>query len=69
MVRSAADPKNANLRIDPAGGERDQKPILFVKDRNDAVTGENPTGFKPMVGFDPTDLIGRTYLRHGRISG
>ena len=61
MVRSASDSKNANLRLDPSGGERGQKPTLFIKDRND-VPGANPAGFKPMPGFDPSDLIGRTYL-------
>ena len=59
-VRSAAKPQDANLRVDPAGGERDQKPILFVKSRNDLSV--DPTGFKPMSSFDPGDLIRRTYL-------
>ena len=61
VVRSASKPQDANLRLDPAGGEGDQKPILFVQDRNDFV-GDSPTGFKPMPGFDPADLIGCTFL-------
>ena len=61
LVRPANESLKTNLRIDPTAGEIDQKPILFIKDRNDSAT--EPMGFKPMLGFDPADLIGRTFLQ------
>ena len=61
-LRSAAKTGENNLRLDPARGEEaDSKPIVFIHhrhgDRNDLA------GFKPMAGFDPDELIGRTFLK------
>ena len=60
-VRSAVNPTDANLRLDPTGGESNPKPICFVKDHRD-LDESSPVGFMPMQGFDPADLIGHTYL-------
>ena len=43
----------------PEGSSREQKaPTVFIRSRNE----ENPSGSKPLPTFDPTDLIGRTFL-------
>ena len=43
----------------PEGSSPDQKaPIVFIRSRDE----ENPSGSKPMPTFDPSDLIGRTFL-------
>ena len=68
-LRSAAKTGENNLRLDPARGETpDQKPIVFIKDRNNNNTSSSDPeevlpGFKPMAGFDPDELIGRTFLK------
>ena len=43
----------------PEGSSPEQKaPTVFIRSRNE----ENPSGSKPLPTFDPTDLIGRTFL-------
>ena len=43
----------------PEGSSPKQKaPTVFIRSRDD----ENPSGSKPMPTFDPSDLIGRTFL-------
>ena len=43
----------------PEGSSPNQKtPTVFIRSRNE----ENPSGSKPMPTFDPSDLIGRTFL-------
>ena len=43
----------------PEGYPRNQKaPTVFIRSRDE----ENPSGSKPMPTFDPSDLIGRTFL-------
>ena len=43
----------------PEGYSPDQKvPTVFLRSRDE----ENPSGSKPMPTFDPSDLIGRTFL-------
>ena len=44
---------------DPEGSSPEQKaPTVFNRSRDE----ENPSGSKPMPTFDPSDLIGRTFL-------
>ena len=43
----------------PEGYSPEQKaPTVFIRSRDE----ENPSGSKPMPTFDPSDLIGRTFL-------
>ena len=43
----------------PEGSSQEQKaPTVFIRSRDE----ENPSGSKPMPTFDPSDLIGRTFL-------
>ena len=43
----------------PEGSSLEQKaPTVFIRSRDE----ENPSGSKPMPTFDPSDLIGRTFL-------
>ena len=43
----------------PKGSSPEQKaPTVFIRSRDE----ENPSGSKPMPTFDPSDLIGRTFL-------
>ena len=43
----------------PEGSSPEQKaPTVFIWSRDE----ENPSGSKPMPTFDPSDLIGRTFL-------
>ena len=61
LVRPADD-YNHKIRLDKEGGEDpDTKPIVFIQERHS--DPENPSAFKPMPGFNPDDLIGRTYLK------
>ena len=51
---SSASPLGA-----PEGSSTEQKaPTVFIRSRDE----ENPSGSKPMPTFDPSDLIGRTFL-------
>ena len=44
---------------DQEGSSPEQKaPTVFIRSRGE----ENPSGSKPMPTFDPSDLIGRTFL-------
>ena len=43
----------------PEGSSSEQKaPTVVIRSRDE----ENPSGSKPMPTFDPSDLIGRTFL-------
>ena len=43
----------------PEGSSPKQKvPTVFIRSRDE----ENPSGSKPILTFDPSDLIGRTFL-------
>ena len=43
----------------PEGNSPEQKtPTVFIRSRDE----ENPSGSKPMPTFDPSDLIGRSFL-------
>ena len=45
--------------VSPEGSSLKQKaPTVFIRSRDE----ENPSGSKPMPTFDPSDLIGRTFL-------
>ena len=62
LVRSAAQDHDRNVHLETAGGEDlDTKPIVFIQDGRS--NPDDPAAFKPMKGFDPDDLIGRTYLK------
>ena len=44
---------------DPEGSSPEEKtPTVFIRSRDE----ENPSGYKPMPTFDPSDLVGRTFL-------
>jgi hypothetical protein len=54
---------NEDVFSTPIGGEEDSSkpPIIFVRGRLNAK--DDPTGVSsPMPTFDPTDLVGRTFL-------
>jgi len=72
-IRSAIEPGEQNLRLDPLGGE----PPSFVKLRHDPVTQmpfdpgghdqtlsptEEETNLSQLPTFHPSDLVGRTFL-------
>ena len=63
-VSASSDPsedKNSSgsLLGSPEGSSSKQKaPTVFIRSRDE----ENPSGSKPMPTFDPSDLIGRTFL-------
>ena len=57
-VRSALDKKALNLRPDPLNIDLLKKPPKIIKGR-DVANGEN----RNMPIVDPTDLIGRTFLK------
>ena len=42
----------------PEGSSQTEGPTVFLRSRDE----ENPSGSKPMPTFDPSDLIGRTFL-------
>ena len=45
----------------------DSKPIAFIHDRHG--DPNDLAGFKPMAGFDPDELIGRTFLKPPKDNG
>ena len=49
-VRSAVNPADANLRLDPTGGESNPKPICFLKDRRD-LDESSPVRFMSIHSF------------------
>ena len=63
-VSASSDPSedtisSGSLLGDPEGSSPETKaPIVFIRSRDE----ENPSGSKPMPTFDPSDLIGRTFL-------
>ena len=63
-VSASSDPSEEQLSSgsplgDPEGYSPEQKaPTVFNRSREE----ENPSGSKPMPTFDPSDLIGRTFL-------
>ena len=63
-VSASSDPSEDNISSgsplgSPEGSPPEQKaPTVFISSRDE----ENPSGSKPMPIFDPSDLIGRTFL-------
>ena len=63
-VSASSDPSEDKISSgsplgSPEGSSPRQKaPTVFIRSRDD----ENPSGSKPMPTFDPSDLIGRTFL-------
>ena len=63
-VSASSDPSEDKISsgsplVDPEGYSPDQKaPTVLSRSRDE----ENPSGSKPMPTFDPSDLIGRTFL-------
>ena len=63
-VSTSSDPSKDKISYgsplgSPEGSSPDQKtPIVFIRSRDE----ENPSESKPMPTFDPSDLIGRTFL-------
>ena len=63
-VSTSSDPSEDKISSgsplgDPEGYSPEQKaPTVFIRSRDE----ENPSGSKPMPTFDPSDLIGRTFL-------
>ena len=63
-VSASSDPSEDKISSesslgDPEGYSPEQKaPTVFIRSRDE----ENPSGSKPMPTFDPSDLIGRTFL-------
>ena len=61
-VSASSDPSEDKISSGsplPEGSSLKQKvPTFFIRSRDE----ENPSGSKPMLTFDPSDLIGRTFL-------
>ena len=63
-VSASSDPSEDKISSgsplgSPEGSSIEQKaPTVFIRSRDE----ENPSGSKPMPTFDPSDLIGRTFL-------
>ena len=63
-VSASSDPSEDKISCgsplgSPEGSSPEQKaPTVFIRSRDE----ENPSGSKPMPTFDPSDLIGRTFL-------
>ena len=63
-VSASSDPSEDKISSgsplgSPEGSSPKQKaPTVFIRSRDE----ENPSGSKPMPTFDPSDLIGRTFL-------
>ena len=63
-VSASSDPSEDRISSgsplgDPEGSPPEQKaPAVLIRSRDE----ENPSGSKPMPTFDPSDLIGRTFL-------
>ena len=63
-VSTSSDPSEDKISSgsplgSPEGSSPEQKaPTVFIRSRDE----ENPSGPKPMPTFDPSDLIGRTFL-------
>ena len=63
-VSASSDPSEDKISSgsplgDPEGSPPKHKaPTVFLRSRDE----ENPSGSKPMPTFDPSDLIGRTFL-------
>ena len=63
-VSTSSDPSEGKISSGsplgaPEGSSPEQKtPTVFIRSRDE----ENPSGSKPMPTFDPSDLIGRTFL-------
>ena len=70
VIRPADNPLSENKRVSSStGGEKDTKPIVFVRDRfDDPETGQSHRT-TPLPGFDPDSLIGRTFLRQPEENG
>ena len=62
-VSASSDPSEDKISSgsplgSPDGSSPIQTPTVFIRSRDE----ENPSGSKPMPTFDPSDLIGRTFL-------
>ena len=62
-VSASSDPSEDKISFGSPLGSPDssspiQTPTVFIRSRDE----ENPSGSKPMPTFDPSDLIGRTFL-------
>ena len=63
-VSTSSDPSEDKISSgsplgSPEGSSPEQKtPTVFIRSRDE----ENPSGSKPMPTFDPSDLIGRTFI-------
>ena len=63
-VSTSSDPSEDKISSgsplgSPEGSSPEKKaPTVFIRCRDE----ENPSGTKPMPTFDPSDLIGRTFL-------
>ena len=63
-VSASSDPSEDKISSgsplgSPEGYSPEQKaPTVFIRSRDE----ENPSGSKPMPTFDPSDLIGRSFL-------
>ena len=60
-LRSAANPSDPNLRLDPLDGENVPKSPRIVKSAQDEAE-DSGDQVKPMVYFETGDLVGRTFL-------
>jgi hypothetical protein len=60
-LRSAANPSDPNLRLDPLDGEKLPKSPRIVKSAQDEAE-DSGDQVKPMVYFETGDLVGRTFL-------
>jgi hypothetical protein len=57
-LRSANNPSDPNLRLDPLAGENSPRIVKSVQDD----TEDTGNQVKPMIYFDTGDLVGRTFL-------
>ena len=64
LVSTSSDPSEDKITSgSPLGhsecySSKQKTPTVFIRSRDE----ENPSGSKPMPTFDPTDIIGRTFL-------
>ena len=67
-VRSAEDSDHSNLRAEPLN----EKPPQIVKSKSDSIdyaADDDPGGKNKMPVFDPSDLVGRTFLMDPKEDG
>jgi hypothetical protein len=61
-LRSAGNPSDPNLRLDPLDGENFPASSRIVKSVQDDGEDLSDDQVKPMIYFDTGDLVGRTFL-------